>query len=124
DLVYRVVRKVRYPVWWGWGRSFWPPHGSNEEMEIANGIVYSNEKGEFSIPFKAIPDETVDKKNQPSFYYDVSVDVTDMSGETRSGVTTVAVSYQAIQLEILAPERIPVDSFKTIQVKSTNINNV
>ncbi|MGB4843228.1 MAG: MG2 domain-containing protein, partial [Ferruginibacter sp.] len=87
---YRVVRKVRYPIWWGWGR-FRPSYNS-EEMEITNGITETDAKGEFNITFKAIPDETVDKKGQPIFYYEVSADITDINGETRSGNTSVAVA--------------------------------
>ncbi|MGB5008356.1 MAG: MG2 domain-containing protein, partial [Ferruginibacter sp.] len=68
---YRVVRKVRYPIWWGWGYFKRFPTGNTEEMEITNGITQTDAKGEFKITFKAIPDETVDKKDQPTFYYEV-----------------------------------------------------
>ncbi len=43
---YRVVRKVRYPIWWGWGYKIFPP-GRNEETEITNGITTTDAKGEF-----------------------------------------------------------------------------
>ncbi|MEO6405243.1 MAG: alpha-2-macroglobulin family protein [Ferruginibacter sp.] len=119
---YRVVRKVRYPVWW-WGR-IWPPYGSSEEMEIRNGITTTNTAGDFKITFKAIPDETVDKKGQPVFYYEVTADVTDINGETRSGNVSVAVSYQALQLNIDAPATMAADSFKNIKISSTNINGI
>ena len=49
---------------------------------------------------KPLPDETVDKKDQPTFYYEVSADVTDINGETRSGNTSVAVAYQMLAVEI------------------------
>ena len=73
-------------------------------MEITNGETVTDEKGEFKINFKAIPDETVDKKDQPTFYYEVSADITDINGETRSGNTSVAVAYQMLQLNINMPE--------------------
>src|SRR5690606_25323493 len=44
---YRVVRKVRYPIWWGYGRSFWPPMDSNEEQEITNGKTQTDAQGNF-----------------------------------------------------------------------------
>ncbi|MFZ1529317.1 MAG: alpha-2-macroglobulin family protein [Ferruginibacter sp.] len=123
---YRVVRRVQYPIWWGWGYRgrIWPPYGRSEEMEIANGIAKTDEKGEFKIIFKAIPDESVDKKDQPTFYYDISADVTDINGETRSSETSVAVSYQALQLAITAPEKMPADSLKNILVSSRNSNGL
>ncbi|MEO7265887.1 MAG: alpha-2-macroglobulin family protein, partial [Ferruginibacter sp.] len=119
---YRVVRKVRYPIWW-WGR-IWPPYGGSEEMEITNGVTATDATGNFKITFKAIPDETVDKKGQPVFYYEVSADVTDINGETRSGNESVAVSYQALQLSIDAPASLAVDSTKNIKISSTNINGL
>jgi hypothetical protein len=121
---YRVVRKIRYPIWWGWGYYKRFPTGNNEEMEITNGITETDAKGEFNISFKAIPDETVDKKDQPIFYYEVSADVTDINGETRSGNTSVAVAYQALQLNINMPETIPADSLKNLMISSTNLNDI
>ncbi|MEO7523227.1 MAG: alpha-2-macroglobulin family protein, partial [Ferruginibacter sp.] len=125
-VTYRVVRKVRYPDWWGWSgygkRGI--PFGNNDEMEITNGETLTNNKGEFFITFKAIPDETVDKKSQPVFNYEISTDITDINGETRSGSTIVAVAYQALQLNIIADDQMPVDSLKNIKISSTNINDL
>ena len=124
-VTYRVVRKVRYPIWWGWGgyyKGF--PLGNNEEMEITNGITITDAKGEFKIKFKAIPDESVDKKDQPTFYYEVSADITDINGETRSGSTSVAVAYQMIQLNINMPETLPADSLKNLKISTTNLNDI
>jgi hypothetical protein len=118
---YRVVRKIRYPIWGYYKR--WPT-GNSEEMEITNGITETDTKGEFKITFKAIPDETVDKKDQPLFYYEVSADITDINGETRSGNTSVAVAYQALQLNINMPETLPADSLKNLTISSTNLNDI
>ncbi len=121
---YRVVRIIRYPIWFGYYRSIYPPRGGNEEMEITNGSTITNANGEFKIVFKAIPDETVDKKSQPTFDYRVSADITDVNGETRTATTTLSVSYQAIQLNIIADEKLPADSLKNIGIKSTNANGL
>jgi len=126
---YRVVRKVRYPIWWGWSsytRKGRPgiPQGNSNEVEISNGETITDANGTFNIVFKALPDESVDKKTQPVFYYEVNADVTDLNGETRSGNTTVAVAYQMLQLEIKVPDKLSVDSLKSILVKSTNLNDI
>ncbi len=123
-VAYRVVRIVRYQIWWGYYRSFYPPRGGNEEMEITNGVTTTDANGEFKMTFKAIPDETADKKNQPTFDYRVSADVTDINGETRSGTTLVSVSYQALQLDILSDEKLPAESVKNIGISSTNTNGL
>ena len=122
---YRVVRKVRYPIWWGWGSYYKRfPGGNNEETEITNGETRTDAKGEFKIDFKALPDESVDKKNQPTFYYEVSADITDINGETRSGNTSVAVAYQALQLHIDMQEKIHGDSLKAFNIRSSNLNDI
>jgi hypothetical protein len=121
---YRVVRKVRYPIWWEWGFYKRGGYGRNEEAEISNGETKTDAKGEFKINFKALPDESVDKKSQPVFYYEVSADVTDINGETRSGNTSVAVAYQALQLSIDMPEKLNSDSLKAFSIRSTNINDI
>jgi hypothetical protein len=126
---YRVVRKVRYPIWWGWGgyiRKGRPgiPGGTGNEVEITNGETVTDANGGFTIVFKALPDESIDKKTQPTFYYEVNADITDINGETRSGNTTVAIAWQMLQLEITVPEKLPVDSLKSILVKSTNLNDI
>jgi hypothetical protein len=121
---YRVVRKVQYPIWWEWGWYKRGGYGRNEEVEITNGTAKTDAKGEFTVNFKAQPDESVDKKSMPTFYYEVSADVTDINGETRSAETSVAVAYQALQLSIDIDEKINVDSLKNLKVSSTNINGI
>lgn len=126
---YRVVRKVRYQPWWnemysGYGRKIMPPGRQSAEMEITNGETTTDSKGAFTVHFKAIPDESIDKKDQPTFYYEVSADVTDLNGETRSASTSIAVAYQSLKLTIQLAEKLPVDSLKKILVRSTNLNDI
>lgn len=126
---YRVVRKVRYPIWWGWGGyirkgRIGSPMRNSDEVEITNGNATTDAQGIFKITFKALPDESIDKKSQPTFYYEVSTDITDLNGETRSGNTSVAVAYQMLQLEITIADKLSVDSLKNITVKSTNLNAI
>lgn len=119
---YRVVRNVRFPIWWGW--RYFRGYIPSEPTEIINGETKTDAKGEFTIKFKALPDESVDKSGQPVFTYEVSADVTDINGETRSGKTFVAVAYQALQLNISMPGQLPADSLKKLVVRSTNLNDL
>ncbi|HMO63497.1 MAG TPA: MG2 domain-containing protein [Ferruginibacter sp.] len=126
---YRVVRKVQYPIWWYGGIAIRKgtrimPYGSQEQVEITNGETVTDASGGFTLQFAALPDETVHKKNQPVFHYEVSADVTDLNGETRSATTTVAVAYQALQLDIVAPDKIHTDSLKSLRVHSANLNGI
>ncbi len=123
---YRVTRQTIMPYWFfafDYGKMIWPPQ-RGENMEIAHGETTTDANGNFNISFKAIPDNSIDKKNQPVFHYEVSADVTDINGETRSGNTSVAVAYQALQLNINVPDRLHTDSLKQFRISTTNLNNL
>ncbi len=91
-VVYRVHRKVEYPRWYFWYR----PWANSEPQEITHGESFTNDKGEFEITFKAIPDTSVDKTSLPIFNYEITADVTDLNGETRSATTALSVGYHAL----------------------------
>ena len=95
-VVYRVHRKVQYPRWYYWYR----PWFTSEPQEITHGEATTNDKGEFEITFKALPDESVDKTSLPVFNYEITADVTDLNGETRSATTIVNVGYHVLVANI------------------------
>ncbi|PWI31085.1 alpha-2-macroglobulin [Flavobacteriaceae bacterium LYZ1037] len=118
-VVYRVHRQVQYPRWYYWYR----PSYSSESQEITHGEATTNEKGEFEITFKALPDTSVNKDNLPIFNYEVTADVTDLNGETRSATTTVHVGYHAL----LATVSVDVTLDKTnkehlLNIETKNLN--
>ena len=117
-VVYRVVRKPRFIYRW-YFRSWLPPV---KEMEITNGETVTDKDGRFTIQFRAIPDKDIDVKTDPVFDYEVSVDVTDINGETRSGSETVTAGYKSLILDINIPERAPLDSLKQIMIRTENMN--
>ena len=121
-VTYRVVRAVRYPIWWGYYRGY--NNATSEAMEITNGYTQTDANGNFAITFKALPDEAVQKSSQPTFEYKVSADITDINGETRSALTNVGVAYQALQLDILLADKVNADSLTYIGISSTNTNNI
>ena len=101
-VVYRVKRNVQFPGWYYWRR----PYYNVEAQEITFGDTKTNAKGEFEITFKALPDESVSKESLPVFNYEITADVTDINGETRSTSTIVNVGYHAMTLNINAPQKI------------------
>ncbi len=118
-VVYRVKRKVRYPDWYYWYR----PWFSSEPQEITNGEGITNAKGEFEIRFKAIPDESVSKSTLPIFNYEVTADVTDLNGETRSSTTVVNVGYHALTASILVDNKLnKTKKDHTITITTNNLN--
>ena len=118
-VVYSVHRKVQYPSWCYWRR----PNPSSKAQEITNGKISTNEKGEFKIIFKAIPDESVSKENLPVFIYEVTADVIDINGETRSATTIVKVGYHSLLATILLDNKIDKNQKETIlKVDTKNLN--
>ncbi|MBE7687960.1 alpha-2-macroglobulin [Tenacibaculum finnmarkense genomovar ulcerans] len=91
-VVYRVHRKVQYPNWWYWRGA----NSSAEAQEITHGETVTDASGNFSIQFKAIPDGSVNKESLPVFNYEITADITDVNGETRSTTTIVNVGYHAL----------------------------
>jgi uncharacterized protein YfaS (alpha-2-macroglobulin family) len=116
---YRVVREARFPYPWMF-RRWWMPVSDN--MEITNGVTTTDADGRFTVQFNAIPDESIDKKFDPQFQYTVYADVTDINGETRSGQQQVTVGYAALLLQASIPERLLLDSLKTLSIGTTNSN--
>ncbi|WP_299254026.1 alpha-2-macroglobulin family protein [uncultured Lacinutrix sp.] len=96
-VVYRVKRNVQYPRWYYWRQ---PNNSENQGQEITQGETTTDAAGNYEITFKAIPDETVDKTSLPIFNYEITADVTDINGETRSTSTIVNVGYHALTATI------------------------
>jgi 5-hydroxyisourate hydrolase-like protein (transthyretin family) len=99
-VAYRVVREVRYPVWWGW--LFWRPTPRGESQEITHGITTTDDDGYFEIAFTAHPDPAVSEKEEPTFRFTVYADVTDLTGETRSDQHTVNVGFTSLKASMAA----------------------
>ena len=114
-VVYRVKRQVQYPKWYYW-RSPWG--NSSEAQEIAFGETMTDSNGEFIISFMAIPDASVSKDSQPIFNYEITADITDLNGETRSSITVVKVGYHSMTAQIDIANQID----KQVKDQKLNIN--
>ncbi|MGB8195304.1 MAG: alpha-2-macroglobulin family protein, partial [Chitinophagaceae bacterium] len=116
---YRVVRRARFPYSWRFWQWSYP---DVSQQEITHGEIQTGTDGKFKVRFAAIPDLSIKKEFDPVFDYEVSADVTDVNGETRSATTYISVSYKALQLVVNFPyQTLPADSFKTIPVTTTNM---
>ncbi|MDP5106402.1 MAG: MG2 domain-containing protein, partial [Polaribacter sp.] len=119
-VIYRVHRKVQYPSWYYWRR----PNPASNSQEIINGESITDASGNFSITFKALPDESVSKESLPTFTYEITADVTDINGETRSATTTVKVGYHSLIASISLDEKIDKNAKETIlRIDTKNLNN-
>ncbi|MDR2233653.1 MAG: hypothetical protein LBE56_11105 [Tannerella sp.] len=112
---YRVVRNERYPYYHSW---LLPAF--NSAREIGSGMLKTDEEGNVSIDFKAIADDVT---NDSKYYvYTVTVDVTDVNGETRSASTQVNVGAKPLLINVDIPEHILAGKKDKFSVETTNLN--
>ena len=117
-VTYRVTRTVRFPYWFGWYR----PMPRGEEMEVAFGETTTDAQGNFTIPFTAIPDESIDADNLPVFDYRIIADVTDINGETRSAEQTVRVGYTALEINLQTKDEWQANNTEQVVITTQNLN--
>ncbi len=116
---YTVRRVVQYPVWYYWSR----PYVKSIAQEIAHGETITDEDGKYEIKFKAIPDNSIPEKDLPIFNYEVTVDVTDINGETHGTSKMVRVGYHSLLAKIMVANML--DKSKgdqSIEIRTTNLN--
>ncbi len=121
---YRVTRRARYPYWPSYFRGYYRPYPTvgNNAMEIINGTTETDAEGKFTIEFQAMPDPTIDLENKPEFSYEITADVVDITGETRSGTSTVRVGSVALSVGMKLPPSISRDSLKSIDISTNNLS--
>ncbi len=116
---YRVQRQ---PKWRGW----WYRYVPYTTTEIQNGEITTDDKGEFTITFKAIPDLTYPETEFMAFNYTISVDVTDLNGETQSYNSSIIVGYRSLNLSINLYGNISKDNEKAdnyiYEINTSNLN--
>ena len=86
-------------------------------QEIAHGTAETGADGSFKIQFIAKPDLAVAEKDEPIFRYQVSADVTDTNGETRSAERGIEAGYTALRASLSASDWLT--SGKPVEIKLT-----
>lgn len=117
---YRIRRVASYPRyrWYDLRR---PAPGSDQE--IGHGELKTDGNGEFRLQFDALPDPGIPAGSDPRFNYEVSADVTDINGETRSGSVSVVAGYTTLEVSIVSGEEaMPADSLRSVRVDVNNLS--
>ncbi|NIP84407.1 MAG: hypothetical protein GTO03_02150, partial [Planctomycetales bacterium] len=118
---WRVVREVRFPIWWRW-RCWWLPPQPQESQEIAHGTAQTAADGSFEIQFTAKPDVKVSEQSEPTFQFTVSADVTASTGETRSAQRVINVGYTALKAALSAADWLTIDKPVELAVSTTTLD--
>ena len=118
-VVYRVKRVVYFPRWYYWSR----PYYNSSPQEIAYGETKTDGSGNFEITFKALPDTKASKEGLPVFTYEITADVTDINGETRTATTQARVGYHALTATVSLPNPLnKEDNASKINISTANLN--
>lgn len=120
---YRVVRRTFWPLFgrgYG-GRTMYP--GGRPEMEILNGTAQTDSAGGFEVKFTAKGEDTGQAKRgpwNPGYVFEVTADVTDAAGETRTGQQSVSLGTNALTLRLEVPELLNREKLPALKLLSTN----
>ena len=110
---YRVERKERF-------RNF--SRGDLSTHEISSGMLKTDENGLVTIEFMAFAGDVA---NDDLFYtYSITVDVTDLNGETRSASTTVCIGDNPLLLDTNLPQYVLAGKTDHFTINTTNLNGV
>ncbi|WP_044003096.1 alpha-2-macroglobulin family protein [Hymenobacter swuensis] len=115
---YRVVRRTFWPFF---GRGFYG--GGRPEQEILSGTARTDSAGGFAIIFEAKGDAAAANKRggwRPGYAFEVTADVTDAAGETRTGTQRVSLGTEALTLRLELPELLNRAELPTPRLLSTN----
>ncbi len=115
---YRVIRSQELPWWYYYRWNF----TREPEKEIANGSISTDEKGRFSFNFLAEPGKSASSDYKPIYRYKVIVDVVDLSGETRTGTSSVRIGERSLEVSIQAPQNIDLEDPGILEILTRNLN--
>ncbi|MBN2173624.1 MAG: hypothetical protein JW731_05810 [Bacteroidales bacterium] len=120
DVQYRVRRGTIYPIIYRGWYDILPPEGSL--MEIVHGSTVTDENGNFTISFKAAPDQSAGYGFKRQFRYMVYATVTDINGESHNVTGSVDVSEISLSIKLDIKDIIEKDEFKAFKIATTNLN--
>jgi len=114
---YRITRS-KYLLWGDW------IYGETNKTELYSGKTNTNEKGEYTIDFKAITEEEINKSSFVIFYYTLTSDITDLNGETHTVNTSIPISSTSMNIYFSIPENVDLlnknEKFKIMTTNSSN----
>lgn len=95
----KVVYSVRRSYLRPWWRRYYSSSESQVTVLCADSTV-TDAEGHFRIVFLASPDSAMELSTHPCFTYEVSVDVTDLNGETHSKRLALRLGYENSFIDI------------------------
>ncbi|MCX7862215.1 MAG: MG2 domain-containing protein [Bacteroidales bacterium] len=112
-------RVTRIPQWRGYYHYF---YRNMPIVEIAQGMVSTDEQGKAVIRFKAIPDNKYPINESTFYQYKVEMDATDINQETQSAQCIISVGAVGLFFRTSLSDIITSNELKSITITAENAN--
>jgi uncharacterized protein YfaS (alpha-2-macroglobulin family) len=117
---YRVIRNTIIPYY---SRGYWP-YPAEEAAEIAQGTTTTDDQGVYRFSFITHPGKTNTRPETPYYTYTAYIDVTDVSGETRSTSYSISAGEIGLLLELQVDETVTIGDSLRLITRATNLNGM
>ena len=99
------------------------PYTNSTPTQIISGNGITKADGSFEVSFTAIPNQSIDKKDNPIFVYTIDVKITDIKGETREASYDLKVGYNNTIINLSIPAKIDIKDFNNFSLSTTNLQD-
>ena len=121
---YRVTRRTLWALDYdgGAGGRFGRPYPRGGDQEITHGTTTTDAEGRFALTFTPplAPAPPGRGGWQPGFLFEITADVTDAAGETRTGTRAVPLGRNPLSLRLAGPNRADQQALPPFRLLSTN----
>ncbi|GAA4499490.1 alpha-2-macroglobulin family protein [Hymenobacter ginsengisoli] len=120
---YHITRRELLPLFnvalYG-SRAMYP--GGGRSQEIAHGTTTTDAEGRFAITFTPplVPRQPARGSWEPGFLFEITADVTDAAGETRTGTRHVVMGRNPLSLRLAGPGQADKAALPTFTLLGTN----
>ena len=126
---YRVTRRELWPLFdyegggYG-GRGSFAPGRGQASQEIAHGSTTTDAEGRFSLRFTPplVPKTSGRNREgwEPGYLFELTADVTDAAGETRTGTRSVPIGRNPLSLSLTGPDEVDKAALPTFTLLGSN----
>ncbi|MDD4309341.1 MAG: alpha-2-macroglobulin family protein, partial [Candidatus Cloacimonetes bacterium] len=117
-VAYTIKRTPKFSTWrWWWGN----PSPVGGQM-LSSGNLTTDQNGGFSITFTAEKDENYNRYEGCYFSYEINATVTDINGETHSGLLNLSIGTGELIIEPVIDYYVPKSANPlAIKLRTTNL---
>ncbi|MFM9021436.1 MAG: MG2 domain-containing protein, partial [Sediminibacterium sp.] len=111
-----VKYRIKRSQWYGWRGS------RSGSLEIGSGITTTDKEGKFRIQFSPLRTDENGNDELGPFNFEITADVTDASGESRTAQTIIYAGSQSVFLEWQVKEVMGEKDWKNIRLFTGNLS--